>query len=146
MSMKSNTALRRGLAALAFAALAALFASCNTVPVSVPEDLSAAEIIQKAQEASDKYNYNAARFYYATTRERFGSDPVVAANCMYELAFISYKQGRHEEARRGFEELLAFYARSENETLPSTFRILAVKVLAKLPPSKNTKPATGAVL
>ncbi|MDP2790242.1 MAG: hypothetical protein Q8O15_00620 [Rectinemataceae bacterium] len=142
MAMKFHEKSGRPVPVLALAviaAIAAMLASCTSVPTSVPEDFTAAEIIQKAQEASDQYNYKASRFYYSTTLTRFGSEPVIAATCMYELAFISYKQGKYNDARKGFNELLDLYAKPENASLPSTYRILAIKVLAKLPPEKTVK-------
>ncbi len=128
-------------AMVSLVALITLLGSCASVPTSVPEDFTSAEIIQKAQEASDRYNYKAAQFYYTTAQERFGSDPVIGSTCMYELAFIAYKQGRYDEARAGFNALIEFYAQPGNESLPVTYRILALKILEKLPAAKTPKPA-----
>ncbi len=136
----------RILKGMAFSTLLALLVgvgvACSSVPTSIPADSTAVELIQKAQEALDKNNYRTAQFYYTATQKRFGSDPVVDCTCMYELAFIAYKQGRYEAARKGLNGLLEFYAKPGNESLPATYRILAQKVLAKLPPEKPQKPAT----
>lgn len=135
----------RILKCMAFSTMLALLigigTACSSVPASIPADSTAAELIQKAQEALDKYNYRTAQFYYSATRERFGSDPLVESTCMYELAFIAYKQGRYDAARAGMNGLLEYIAKPGNESLPATYRILALKVLAKLPPEKAQKPA-----
>jgi outer membrane protein assembly factor BamD (BamD/ComL family) len=106
--------------------------SCASVPSSVPEGLSAAELVQRAQEASDSYNYRAAAVYYRTALERFGDDPAVRCACTYELAFIAYRQGRPGEARTGMKAVLEIYAGPDGSGIPDTYLILAKKILQKL--------------
>jgi outer membrane protein assembly factor BamD (BamD/ComL family) len=125
-------ARRTCLAALAAAALAAALGSCATAPKEIPSDLSAQTLVQRAQEASDAYNYKAAVAYYRALKERFGDDPVYLCAADYEIAFIAYKQGRYGEAKAGLEALLASYTASGAETLPPRYRILAEKVLEKI--------------
>jgi outer membrane protein assembly factor BamD (BamD/ComL family) len=123
--------MNRSMASLAAAIAAAflLFASCSSAPKEIPEGLSAAEIVQRAQEASDVYQYDAAVRYYETLRERFGSDPTYSCTADYEIAFIAYKQERYAEARSGMEALLARYAGPGGNLLPPRYQILADKVL-----------------
>lgn len=133
------------LFAPAFALLLCL-AACQTVPKSVPESLSAREIIQKAQEASDAGNYKAATFYYETCKERFSDDLSVVCACEYELAFISYKANRNAEAVERFEALLERYASPDAALLPQEYKILSEKILPKARARierKERKDATG---
>jgi outer membrane protein assembly factor BamD (BamD/ComL family) len=66
MYMRSKT-LR--LVIVCFAA-AVLVAACATTVV-IPEDLTAAELVQRGQEASDRNRYNNALQYYQAVLERF---------------------------------------------------------------------------
>ena len=110
-----------------------LSVSCATKLPPIPEDISSAEIIQKAQERSDLYDWKGAQYYYKALLEKFPNDQNLAVTAMYELAFIEYKQGHYEAARAGFSAVLDKYAAPEGSTLPQTWKILAEKVMAKLP-------------
>jgi outer membrane protein assembly factor BamD (BamD/ComL family) len=114
------------------AALAAmLFFACAGAPKEIPADLTASELVQRAQEASDQYNYAAATAYYEALKERFGSDPSIACAADYEIAFIQYKQKRYAEAKAGFESVVARYAES-GSSLPERYKVLANKLLARI--------------
>lgn len=132
----------RNVAAIVFAALfiALLAVSCTTTKLSIPQDLSSRELIQKAQERSDAYDWKGARQYYNALLERFGDDSSLKVTAMYELAFIEYKQGRMDSARAGMQAVLDLYASPEGASLPGTWKILAEKVLANIPAPK-TAPA-----
>lgn len=126
---------------IASAALAASLAvACAGAPKVIPQDLSASELIQRAQESTDTYNYKAAIAYYEALNERFGSDPLYMTTSEYEIAFIAYKQERYAAAKQGLEALLAQYAGPEASTLPPRYAVLAKKVLEaiaeKLPAKK----------
>jgi outer membrane protein assembly factor BamD (BamD/ComL family) len=120
--MKSRSIL---LAAIA----ASLLVACAGAPKSIPQDLSARELVQRAQEATDGYNYAAATAYYEALGQRFGSDPLYKATADYEIAFIEYKQGRYAAAKEGFEALLARYSGPDASTLPPRYAVLSKKIL-----------------
>jgi len=133
------------LSAVAVGCLIAL-SGCQTAPKSVPANLSAKEIIQRAQEASDANNYGTAAFYYRTCMERYSADLSVVCACEYELAFIAYKTGKYSESESGFRALLARYSSPDAALLPQEYKILAEKILPKVQDklSKNDKKqATG---
>lgn len=119
---------------------AALLASCATKPPVIPENASAMELIQRAQEASDRSDWAAAIVFYETARERFGSDPSVLVTCEYETAFIHYKQGKFALAEEEFVALIAKYESPEGSSLPPRYLILARKVLPTIR-EKMGKPA-----
>jgi hypothetical protein len=138
---------------LTAAVAACLFASCSHIPKSIPDDLSAKEIVQRAQEATDAYHYDAAIVYYRTLNERFGSDPLYRTTAEYEIAFIAYKQKRYTEAKAGLEALLEEYAGPDGAGLPPRYSVLSKKVLEKIqekldklkdkePQAKDTKEQT----
>ena len=119
------------------AALAAALASCASAPKEIPEGLSAQVLVQRAQEASDVYNYDAALAYYGALKERYGSDPAYDCAADYEIAFIAYKQKRYDEAEAGMTALLERYAQPGAEALIPRYRILAAKVLEGIAARKS---------
>lgn len=123
------------IAAMLFTAF--LSFSCATKLPPIPEDISSAEIIQKAQERSDLYDWKGAQYWYKALLEKFPNDQGLVVTAMYELAFIEYKQGHYDAARAGFTAVLEKYAAPEGSTLPQTWKILAQKVMEKLPPSPS---------
>jgi outer membrane protein assembly factor BamD (BamD/ComL family) len=128
----------------AAAAVAALAVSCAGAPKEIPQELTARELVQRAQEASDKYNYKAATAYYQALLDRFGSDPSTACAAEYEISFIDYKEKRYDEARAGFESLLKRYEGEGAASLPPRYSVLAKKMLERITETKGKKPAPAA--
>jgi outer membrane protein assembly factor BamD (BamD/ComL family) len=124
---------------LAAAVAASFFVSCAGVPKSIPADLSARELVQRAQEATDAYHYDAAIAYYKALGERFEGDPLYKTTADYEIAFIAYKQGKYAEAQAGFEALMARYAGPDGASLPPRYAILSKKVLEKIADKTKAK-------
>jgi outer membrane protein assembly factor BamD (BamD/ComL family) len=122
------------------AALAAsLFVACAGAPKVIPQDLGARELVQRAQESTDAYNYDAAIAYYKALDERFGSEPAYKATADYEIAFIAYKQGHYAAAKEGFENLLARYSGPDGGTLPPRFAVLSKKMLETIAEKTKAK-------
>jgi len=118
---------------LAFAVLTALAVSCvSIVPVEIPDGLTTAELIQRGQEASDRYNYNVSIQYYEAIIERFpyDIDNIIAAE--YEIAFIHYKQKNYMQAKTEFNQVLDHYNIPDQELLPAQYKILSNIVLGKI--------------
>jgi outer membrane protein assembly factor BamD (BamD/ComL family) len=119
------------LVMLALAALMCFFA-CAGGPANISEDLSPSELIQRAQEASDRNRYKVALQYYQVLLERnlYNIDLVCTAE--YEIAFIYYKQKKYALAKDGFHALLERYNTPDEENLPPQFKLLALKVLERI--------------
>jgi tetratricopeptide (TPR) repeat protein len=107
-------------------------AGCASVPVVVPEGLTAPEIIQRAQEASDQDKYDDALIYYNAALTRFPDDIEVVCSCEYEIAFIYFKQEKYDASRELFTTLLARYDQPDAKLLPAQYKILGEKILAKV--------------
>ena len=125
--------VKKNMKSIAVVFLAAVLAvSCATSPVVIPEDLEPMELIQRAQEASDRYRYSVSLQYYETLIHRFpyDIDSVIAAE--YEIAFINYKQSRYSLARTQFTNLLARYDTPDAVLLPPQFRVLSERILADI--------------
>ncbi|HWP69170.1 MAG TPA: hypothetical protein VN437_07705 [Rectinemataceae bacterium] len=140
MNKKSNAYSRNRGRILALCAVFAailvvtlLSVSCATKLPPIPEQISSAEIIQKAQERSDLYDWKGAQYYYKALLERYPDDANLVVTAMYELAFIEYKQDHFDTARAGFTAVLEKYAAPGGDSLPKAWKILSEKVLAKLP-------------
>jgi len=134
-SLRSGNGHARRALALLIAILAFLVFSCATKLPAIPESISSAEIIQKAQERSDSNDWKGAKYYYETLLERFPNEPNLVITAMYELAFIEYKQGNKAQAIAGFKAVVAKYSVEGGQSLPATWKILAQNLLAKLEPT-----------
>ena len=119
-------------------AAALVVVSCATGPTVVPENLSPAELIQRAQEASDRNRYEVSLQYYEAIIERFpfDIDNIIAAE--YEIAFIHYKQKQYETAKAEFSDLLERYNTPDEALLPPQFKILSLKILEKIEEIENS--------
>ena len=113
-------------------AAALLAFSCASGPTVIPENLTPAELIQRAQEASDRNRYEVSLLYYEIIIERFpfDIDNIIAAE--YEIAFIHYKQKQYETAKAEFNDLLERYNTPDEALLPPQFKILSLKIMEKI--------------
>jgi outer membrane protein assembly factor BamD (BamD/ComL family) len=127
--------------AVLFAAL--FFSACATGPVNIPEDMSPAELIQRAQEASDRNRYNTALQYYQAILDRNPTNIDLICAAEYEIAFIHYKQKKYETARTEFNTLLARYDTPDEELLPRQFKKLATIMLESIADKEKPKTFTG---
>ena len=114
--------------------------ACATTKVNIPQELSPAEIIQRAQEASDRNRYNQALQYYEALLERNWDNSDLVCTAEYEIAFIYYKQKKYPQAKEGFYALLERYNGPDAAMLPQQFRLLANKVLERI--NEKEKPRT----
>jgi outer membrane protein assembly factor BamD (BamD/ComL family) len=112
--------------------LAVLLFSCASSPVDIPPNLSVAVLTQKGQEAMDQNHYSRAVLYYQAILEGYPWNMEAVCSAEYEIAFIHYKQGRYDEARRGFRALLTRYTEVDAELLPAQYRILSEIVLERM--------------
>ena len=124
---------RRRLACLAGAALAVLLlaVSCASGPAQIPPGLSAVEIFQRAQDASDGMNYSLAIEYYSLISADYPTDTPHVTWASYEIAFLYHKMGKNQLALDRINALLDQYAK-EGDQLPPAPRVLASKLKARL--------------
>jgi outer membrane protein assembly factor BamD (BamD/ComL family) len=114
------------------------FAACASVGAAIPETLSPAELIQRAQEASDRNRYNTALQYYTALLERNQNNIDLVCTAEYEIAFIHYKQKKYADARAEFNALLERYNTPDQELMPQQFKRLASIVLERI--TEKEKP------
>jgi outer membrane protein assembly factor BamD (BamD/ComL family) len=119
-------------------AILILFSACAST-VIISEDLSPAEIIQRAQEASDRNRYNIALQYYEALLERNRNTIDLVITAKYEIAFIHYKQKKYQQARSELNDVLEYYNTSD-EVLEylQHFKKLAQIVLDRIDEIENS--------
>jgi len=120
--------------------MALCLSACATGTLNISYDLSPSELIQRAQEASDRNRYNYALQYYQALLERNLTNIDLVCAAEYEIAFIHYKQKKYVQARAEFNDLLARYDTPEERYLPPQFKLLALKVLERI--DEKEKPRT----
>jgi outer membrane protein assembly factor BamD (BamD/ComL family) len=113
-------------------AAALFFSACATSQLNIPLNLSPSELIQRAQEASDRNRYNYALQYYQALLERNPTNIDLVCAAEYEIAFMHYKQKKYTRSRAGFNALLERYDAPDGEHLPPQFKLLALKVLERI--------------
>jgi outer membrane protein assembly factor BamD (BamD/ComL family) len=120
------------------AVMGVLLSACVSGPQNIPADLSPAELIQRAQEASDKNRYGTALRYYEALLDRNITNVDLVCTAEYEIAFIHYKQKKYDTAKAEFQALLERYNTPDEELLPRQFKKLARIVLDQI--AEKEKP------
>jgi len=118
--------------------LALLFSSCAST-VNISEDLSPAELIQRAHEAMDRNRYKVAIQYYQALHDRNQNNIDLIITAEYHIAFIHYKQKKYEQAKEQLNNILAYYNTPDEELLPKHFKRLAQIVLNSIDEKEKRK-------
>ena len=121
--------------ALGLAVLVAGLSVIGCASTDLPPDyteLSAARLVQRAQEAADRDNYGLAVNYYLALQERYPAETERVLWASYEIAFLHYKMKQYEEAVTLFDELLARYQGDEGSAFPRGPAVLAEKMRNKI--------------
>jgi outer membrane protein assembly factor BamD (BamD/ComL family) len=109
-----------------------VIAGCGSGPAVLSDTVTPAELVQRAQEASDRNRYKQSLRYYEAILERFPTNNDYVCAAEYEIAFIHYKQKKYVLAESEFNDLLVRYETPDAELLPQQYRILADIVIAKI--------------
>jgi outer membrane protein assembly factor BamD (BamD/ComL family) len=122
---------RTALLCVVCAAVLVLLASCASGPTTIPPGLSAAEIFQRAQDASDRGAYPLGIRYYSLMLTSYPDDVNHLTWASYEIAFLYHKMGKNDTALSLINDLLDKYAK-EGDALPPAPRVLATKLKPRL--------------
>jgi len=125
------------LAALCAAGLAFL-ASCASGPAVIPPGLTAVEIFQRAQDASDRGDYALGVRYYSLIQTSYPDDANHLTWAAYEIAFLYHKMGKNEMSLSLINDLLDRYTK-EGDKLPPAPRVLVSKLKARLEETQQKK-------
>lgn len=107
---------------------------CKTSEIKeIPEDLSAAQILQLGQDEESAYRYKNAETYFKTVIERFGANPAVYVEARYELGNCYMKEKAYEKAAVCFNEIIEIYNSAPYGSLPTAYQKLANLGLERIP-------------
>jgi outer membrane protein assembly factor BamD (BamD/ComL family) len=126
-------------AGLVFAAAFLLLASCVTRKPVIPDDLTAEDMFQRAQDAIDRGNYSLGMTYFSLVQEKYPDDKAHGAWASYEIAFLYHKMGKNETALSLIDTLLDRYLK-EADALPQAPLVLAQKLKTRLEDNTKKKP------
>ena len=126
--------MKKTILIFAILTFSALFFSCKTIKY-IPEDKTAAQIIQMGQNCVGISDYKSAEFCYETLLERFGTEPAVYAEGKYELGHTYLRQKKYDKAYATFNELLDIYD-AYGSALPGAYKKLCNIGLSQIPEKK----------
>lgn len=108
---------------------------CKTLK-EVPQDLSAAQLIQQGQNSYGSGDYKAAQMYYNAVIDRFGDDTSTYIEARYELGHLYLKTKDYKRAYSAFTEILEFYDSAIGTTIPAAYKKLAQIGIQKIPENR----------
>ena len=123
--------MKKILTIAALITIAFTFFSCRTLK-EIPEDKTAAQIIQMGQNYGGVSDYKSAEFCYSTVVERFGTDPAIYVEAKYELGRVYLAQRKYEKAYNIFTELLDLYD-AYGPSLPGSYKKLCNISISQIP-------------
>ena len=124
--------MKRFILFAALVGVALLGVSCKTAPVVVADGLSPAEIVQRAQEASDANRFGDAIVYYQAILDRFPTNMQYVCQADYEIAFIHFKEKKYGQAKDEFDTLLARYDSPDAQLLPAQYKVLSDLIVKEI--------------
>jgi outer membrane protein assembly factor BamD (BamD/ComL family) len=134
--------LLKKLRIIAAFSLILLFSACAS-SANISENLSPAELIQRAQEASDKNRYKSALKYYQTLNERNRSNIDLVITAEYEIAYIHYKQKKYQQAKDELTNVLEYYNTPDEELLPQHYKKLSKIVIERIEKKEKQRAAVS---
>jgi outer membrane protein assembly factor BamD (BamD/ComL family) len=112
-------------------------AGCASGPANVGDTITPAELVQRAQEASDRNRHKQSLGYYELILERFPDKIDYVCTAEYGIAFLHYKQKKYDLSESELRKLLERYNSPDAELLPPQYRILADIVIAAIEKRKK---------
>jgi outer membrane protein assembly factor BamD (BamD/ComL family) len=125
-------------ALVAFFVFSTLLFSCKTVDTHFAPGTPTEIYFQRAQQASDLYDYQTSLKIYEELLARTDIDLSTRVQAQYEVAFLNYKMGNYAVARTDFQSIIFVYDDPKRTVeLPIWVRILSKKVMAEIPEPKK---------
>lgn len=112
--------------------IALCFTACQSVK-DIPQELTAPQLLQRAQSYVDMADYKNAEACFLATIERYGDDTNTYIEAKYELAHLYIKTKKYDKARSALEEILELYDYATVGSLPAAYKKLAQIDMEKLP-------------
>lgn len=112
------------------------FFSCETTK-ELPTDLTAAQIIQKAQNCYEKTDYKGALNYYNVVITRYGTNLATYTEATYEIGHVYLKMKKYDQAYEKFQEVVEIYESTGYGDLPQAYKKLAEIGISSIPEKKK---------
>lgn len=112
------------------------FFSCGTTK-ELPTDLTAAQIIQKAQNCYEKLDYKGALNCYNVVIMRYGTNLATYTEATYEIGHVYLKMKKYDLAYDKFQEILDIYSGTGYGDLPPAYKKLAEIGISLIPENKK---------
>ena len=107
-------------------------ASCKTVDSNIAPNSPTEIYFQRAQQASDQYDYATSLKIYQELLARQDIDMTTRISAQYEVAFLHFKMGRKAEAKEEFQKILNTFNDPTQSNLPIWVQILSTKILKEM--------------
>lgn len=136
--------MKKTLFLLTILVLAAVIFGCASTKKTIPENLTAAQLIQLGQNEYSSGKYKASEEYYLTVIRRYGMDTAVYIETKYELGHLYVATRDYKKAYDAFSEILEIYEYASVGDLPASYKKLALIGMSKIPESKLKEFKTAA--
>lgn len=112
--------------------------SCSSIPKTLPEDTTAADLLVQALDLYDSGKYKAAEYYCNAAIARSTNDVQQLIPAEYELAHMYIKRKKWAEAKPIFERIVSYYQSPESYAYPQEYKKLSELELAKIPVTQSS--------
>ncbi len=106
--------------------------SCTTVNAHIAPNSPTEIYFQRAQQASDLYDYSTSLKIYKELLDRKDLDMATRVSAMYEVAFLHFKMGDKIVAKQLFQKILDLYNDPTQSNLPLWVQILSKKIMKEI--------------
>ncbi len=118
-------------------ALLLSLSACKTIDTNLAPNTPTEVYFQRAQQASDEYEYQDSLKIYAELLARTDIDMNTRVSAQYEVAFLHFKMGDYPLAKEQFQNILKLYNDPTLSNLPIWVQILSTKILKEIETGKK---------
>lgn len=115
--------------------------SCKSSEVVIEDNMTAAQLIQRGQDAFQNGDDELALKYYQAVIDREEVTPANYVEARYEIGHLYLKRNNFKAAQPIFEEILELYRNTMPGVLPGAYKVLAEKGMEKIPETEQAKIA-----
>ncbi len=111
---------------------------CKTVDTNFTPNTPTEVYFQRAQQASDQYDYQTSLKIYTELLAKKDLDMSTRVSAMYEVAFLHFKMGDRALAKTQFQKILNMYNDPTLSNLPIWVQILSTKIIKEIDSGQKT--------
>ena len=106
--------------------------ACKTVDTNFTPNTPTEVYFQRAQQASDQYDYRTSLKIYSELLAKKDLDMPTRVSALYEVAFLHFKMGDKPLAKTEFQKILNMYNDPTLGNLPIWVQILSTKIMNEI--------------